>query len=98
MNLEMIIFGLKMIVKSGLDFFILKLNEPLQRYLLIYQANSAFLSRFFLHWAVATLKELIPFQNKKILAHTVAVSSWSIANNFVIDFYCRCLEILRQIA
>ena len=30
--------------------------------------------------------------------YTVAVSSWSIANNFVIDFYCRCLEILCQIA
>ena len=29
--------------------------------------------------------------------YTVAVASWSIANNFVIDFYCRCLEILRQI-
>ena len=28
---------------------------------------------------------------------TVTVSSWSIANNFVIDFYCRCLEILCQI-
>ena len=30
--------------------------------------------------------------------YTVAVSSWSIANNFVIDFYHRCLEILCQIA
>ena len=30
--------------------------------------------------------------------YTVAVYSWSIANNFVIDFYCRCLEILCQIA
>ena len=30
--------------------------------------------------------------------YTVAVSSWSIANNFVIDFYCRCLDILCQIA
>ena len=26
----MTIFGLKMMVKSGLEFFILKLNEPLQ--------------------------------------------------------------------
>ena len=39
----------------------------------------------------------------KIMFHyhelcTVAVSGWSIANNFVIDFYCRCLEILCQIA
>ena len=30
--------------------------------------------------------------------HTVAEYSWSIANNFVIDVYCRCLEILYQIA
>ena len=30
--------------------------------------------------------------------YTVAVYSWSIANDFVIDFYCRCLEILCQIA
>ena len=29
--------------------------------------------------------------------YTVAVSSWCIANNFVIDFYCRCLEILCRI-
>ena len=29
---------------------------------------------------------------------TVAVYSWSIANNFVIGVYCRCLEILCQIA
>ena len=29
---------------------------------------------------------------------TVAVYSWSIGNNFVIDIYCRCLEILCQIA
>ena len=30
--------------------------------------------------------------------YTVAVYSWFIANNFVIGFYCRCLEILCQIA
>ena len=34
-------------VKSGLDFFILKLKEPLQRYLLTCQANSVVLDRFF---------------------------------------------------
>ena len=41
---------LKMMVKSGLEFFILKFNEPLQRYLdylLTCHANSAFLGRFF---------------------------------------------------
>ena len=30
--------------------------------------------------------------------HTVAVYSWFITNNFVISVYCRCLEILCQIA
>ena len=29
---------------------------------------------------------------------TVAVYSWSIAINFVIDVYCKCLQILFQIA
>ena len=38
---------LKMMVKSGLEFFILKFTEPLQRYLLTCPANSAFLGRFF---------------------------------------------------
>ena len=30
--------------------------------------------------------------------YTVAEYSWSIANNFVIDVYCRCQQILCQIA
>ena len=34
-------------LKSGLEFFILLLNVPLQIYLLTWQANSAFLGRFF---------------------------------------------------
>ena len=38
--------SLKMMVKSGLEF-ILKLTEPLQRYLLSCQANSANLGRNF---------------------------------------------------
>ena len=53
-----------MMVKSGLEF-IMKLTEPLQRYLLTCQANSALMGRFFLHWAAATLKGLGEFQNKK---------------------------------
>ena len=32
------------LVKSGLQFFIFKLNKPLQRYLLTCQANLAFLA------------------------------------------------------
>ena len=66
-SLEITIFDLKMMVKSGLEFFILKFTKPLQRYLLICQANSVFLGRFFLHWAAATLKRLGEFQNKRIL-------------------------------
>ena len=31
-------------------------------------------------------------------SYTVAVYSWSIVNNFVIGVFCRCLEILCQIA
>jgi hypothetical protein len=43
----MTIFGLKMMVKSGLEKNILKFHVPLQRYLLTSQANSALLGRFF---------------------------------------------------
>ena len=50
-------------VKSGLEV-VLKLTEPLQRYLLNCQANSAILGRFFLHLVAATLKESANFQNK----------------------------------
>ena len=46
-SLEITIFDLKMMVKSDLEFFILKFPEPLQRYLLTCQANSASLGRFF---------------------------------------------------
>ena len=44
--LKLTFFSLKMMVKSGLEF-ILKLTEPLQRYLLSCQANSAILGRYF---------------------------------------------------
>ena len=39
LTLEITIFGLKMMVKSGLEKIILKFHEPLQRYLLTCQAN-----------------------------------------------------------
>ena len=52
-----------MMVKSGLEVFILKLNEPLQKYLLTWQANSAFL-----RWAAATLKGRVQFK-KNLLNH-----------------------------
>ena len=47
-------------VKTGLEF-ILKLTEPLQRYLLSQFGHSG---QIFLHWAAATLKGLGQFQNK----------------------------------
>ena len=43
LTLEITIFSLKMMVKSGLEKNILKFHEPLQRYLLTSQANSAIL-------------------------------------------------------
>ena len=53
-------------MKSGLVFFILKLHQPLQSYMLASHAASVFLGRFFLRWAAATLKGLGEFQNKRI--------------------------------
>ena len=44
--MKLSILSLKMMVKSGQEF-ILKLTEPLQRYLLSCQANSAILGRYF---------------------------------------------------
>ena len=46
-DLETNIFELKVGVKSGIEFFILKFYQPLQRYLLTCQANSALLGRSF---------------------------------------------------
>ena len=54
---ETTIFGLKMMVKNGIESFILKSYVPLQKYLLTCQAHSAILGRNFLHWAAATMKE-----------------------------------------
>ena len=47
LTLETTIFGLKIMMKSGVEFFITKLNEPLQRYLITCQANSVFMGWFF---------------------------------------------------
>ena len=44
--MELPFLSLKMMLKNGLEF-ILKLTEPLQRYLLSCQANSAILGRYF---------------------------------------------------
>jgi hypothetical protein len=44
-----------MMMKSGLEFFILKFTEPLQKYL---PGQFSLSGQMFLHWAVATLKGL----------------------------------------
>ena len=46
-SLEIDIFDLKMMVKSGLDFFYFEIQQAPSEILLTCQANSAFLGRFF---------------------------------------------------
>ena len=43
------------------------------------------------------LTVLVRIEIAAILVHTVAEYSWSIANDFVIGVYCRCLETLSKI-
>jgi hypothetical protein len=63
-TLEIAIFGLKMIVKSGLEFFILKFNEPLQGCCRSGQKN--LLRRAELAWLVSRyIKGLVKFKNKE---------------------------------
>ena len=54
-----------MMVKSGLELFILKFNEPLQRYLLTCPVQFSLTGQIFLHLAAATLKRVGEFQKKK---------------------------------
>ena len=59
LSLEMTIFSLKMVVKSGLDFFFEIARVPSE-----IPANQPGLSgQIFLHWAAATLKGHVEFQN-----------------------------------
>ena len=54
-----------MMMKSGLDFYyFFEIERAPSELLLTGQANSAFLSDFFLRWAAVTLKGLVQFQNK----------------------------------
>ena len=78
-----------MLLKSGLDFLILKLNKPLQRYLVTCQANSAFLDWFFCtgQQQLWSLKGLVQFQNKKNLDHfssSFLSQKWSLQEFFFI--------------
>ena len=52
--------GLKTMVKSGLDFFILKSYVPANL-----PGQFSQYGQIFLHWAAATLKGHVGFQNKK---------------------------------
>ena len=57
-------FGLNMMVKSGLEKNILTFHVPLQRYVPANQTGQFGLSgQIFLHWAAATLKGHVEFQN-----------------------------------
>ena len=64
-DLETNIFELKVGVKSGLDFFyseILLAHSEIPANL---QGQFSPSGQIFLHWAAATLKGLVGFQNKK---------------------------------
>ena len=65
-----------------------------------YAVHSIFqkIQTFILHWRLDSLESQTSNPCLLWLKYTVAVYSWSIANNFVIGVYCRCLEILSQIA
>ena len=58
-------FGLKMMVKSGLDFFYFEIiRAPLEIPANLPGQFSQY-GQIFLHWAAATLKGHVGFQNKK---------------------------------
>ena len=61
---------------------------------------TAFLGATMLYFLFSVVKEIKMILRLflVIAMYTVAVYSWSIANNFVIGVYFRCLEILSQIA
>jgi hypothetical protein len=52
----MTIFGLKMMVKSGLEFFILKLNEPPSEIPANLPGQFSLSGPISLHWAAANFK------------------------------------------
>ena len=49
-------------------------------------------------WSTKVTYKSDNFFSLRSIYTVTTVYSWSIANNFVIGFYCRCLEILCQIA
>ena len=67
MTLETTILGLKIVVKNGQDFFIiiLKTYVPFSEIPANLPGQFSLSGQIFLHWAAATLKGLVGFQNKK---------------------------------
>ena len=62
--LECAIFGFKIMLKCSLELFILKFHEPLLSCCQLARPIQSF-SMNFQHWAAATLKGIMEFQNKK---------------------------------
>ena len=65
MSLEITIFDLKMMVKSGLEFFYFEIHRAPLEIPANMLGQFSLLGQMFLHWAAATLKGLVQFQNKK---------------------------------
>ena len=64
-SLEMDIFGLKMMKKSGLGFFYFEIQRAPSKIPANLPGQFSLSGPFFLHWAAATRKGLVQFQNKK---------------------------------
>jgi hypothetical protein len=62
----MTIFGLKMIVLSGIEFFYFEIERAPSEIPANLPGQFSLSGPFFLHWAAATLKGLVQFQNKKL--------------------------------
>ena len=60
------IFELKIMVKSGLDFFYFEILLAPSELPTNLPGQFSLSSQIVLHWAAATLKGLVEFQNKKI--------------------------------
>ena len=65
----MTIFGGKMTLKSGIDFFLYEIEQTPSEIPANLQGQFSLSGPIFLHWAATTLKGLVQFQNKKNLDH-----------------------------
>ena len=76
-----------------------QITEPLVENLSHCLASSDLTHNYIIQTSLALLSFRVkPYKDQYQDSFTVAEYSWSIANNFVIGVYCRCLEILCQIA